>query len=122
MDLVRLGTGRGAIIRSIVPCSYLFPCDVISALTFLFFDIHHCIKFANADRTVFSTSQFARPPRKLSIVGTPHHIQAEVKPKVLKTKRQIFAVQTFGVQTAIFSVQTAIFGGPSLTMFSTNFK
>ena len=121
MDLVRLGTGRGAIIRSIVPCSYPFPCALISALTFLFLT-YIIAKFANADRTVFSTSQFARPPRKLSIVGTPHHIQAEVKPKVLKTKRQIFAVQTFGVQTAIFSVQTAIFGGPSLTMFSTNFK
>ena len=53
-----------------------------------------------------------------------HRIQAEVKPKVLKTKQQFFAVQTaiFSVQTAIFSVQTAICGVPSLTMFSTNFK
>ena len=64
MDLVRLGTGRAAIIRSIVPCSYLFPRDLISALTF-FFLTYITAKFANAARTVFSTSQFASPPRKL---------------------------------------------------------
>ena len=46
------------------PVVIFFPCALISALTFLFLT-YIIAKFANADRTVFSTSPFARPPRKL---------------------------------------------------------
>ena len=53
-----------------------------------------------------------------------HHIQGEVKPKVLNTKRKCLPSKRrfFAFKGRFFSVQTAIFSVSSLTTFSTNLK
>ena len=56
----------GAIIRSIVRCNFLFACDLVSALTFPFFGIHHSITWLmqSVHWVEAGTSQFASRPRQ----------------------------------------------------------
>ena len=103
MELVNLGTSRGAMICSMVPCSSLIACDLVSAVNFLFFGIHHCISWLMSS--------------VVSLQGHQVYIQAEVKRKVLKKKRWFWPSKRRFVVSKLW-----IFSVRCWTMFSASLK
>lgn len=79
MELVNLGTSRGAMICSMVPCSSLVACDLVSAVNFLYKLTH-----------VFS-SQFAGPPSLYSGRGEAEGVEKQTL--ILAVQTAICCVQ-----------------------------